>query len=189
MTRWKLLLALAFVPLALAACGNDDDPAVSAPDSTEASDRNQADIDFAQGMIPHHQQAIEMADLALMNAESPQIKDLAQRIKDAQAPEIETMQGWLQEWGEEMPSDMSNEMGSDMMSEQEMSELKAATGAEFDRMFLTMMKRHHQSAIEMAQTELDDGQNPDAKELAQAIVDTQQAEIDEIDELLANIGG
>lgn len=189
MTRWKLLLALAFVPLALAACGRGDDPAVSAPRSTEASDRNQADIEFAQGMIPHHQQAIKMADMALMNAESPQVKDLARRIKDAQAPEIETMQAWLQKWGKEMPSGMSSQMSSGMMSEKEMSDLKAATGAEFDRMFLTMMKRHHQSAIDMAQTELDGGQNSDAKKLARTIVDTQQAEIGEIDKLLATMGG
>lgn len=188
MTRWRLLVVLALAPLAVAACGGDDDPAVSSSASTTAADRNQADVEFAQGMIPHHRQAIEMADLALTRAVSPEVKDLAQRITDAQGPEIETMRGWLEDWGEDVPSGTESDMSSGMMSEQEMADLEAATGEEFDRMFLTMMKQHHQSAIEMARTELDEGQNADAKDLAQAIVDAQQAEIEEIDGLLAAMG-
>ena len=187
MTRLRLLvtLMLALVPLVLSACGSDDDPAVSPPSSTADADRNQADVEFAQGMIPHHEQAIEMSDLALAQAVAPEVKDLAQRIKDAQTPEIETMRGWLENWGEELASGAHS---TGMMSEQEMGDLEAATGAEFDRMFLTMMKAHHETAIEMAQTELDEGQNVDAKELAQAIIDAQQAEIEEIDGLLAAMG-
>lgn len=188
MTRWRMLVVLALAPLAVAACGGDDEPAVSSSPSTAAADRNQADVEFAQGMIPHHEQAIEMADLALTNAESPDVKDLAERITAAQGPEIETMRGWLEDWGEEAPSGMESSMGSGMMSDEEMGDLEAATGEEFDRMFLEMMKEHHESAIEMAQTELDEGENTEAKDLAQAIIDAQQAEIEEIDGLLAAMG-
>jgi len=182
----------------LAACSDDDDMGGmdhgggdSSSETTEAAadadaDFNDADVAFAQGMIPHHQQAVEMAELAETRAEDPQVIDLAERIKGAQDPEIEQMQGWLEDWGQD---EMSDDMGgmdhsSGMMSEEDMTDLENATGAEFDEMFLTMMIEHHEGAIEMAQIELDDGQNPDAQELAQNIIDAQQAEIEEMQGIL-----
>ncbi|HVL03357.1 MAG TPA: DUF305 domain-containing protein [Acidimicrobiales bacterium] len=173
-----------FLGLALAAC------------SDKAEDHNAQDVSFAQEMIPHHQQAVEMSDMALAQATSPKVKDLATRIKSAQGPEIQTMKGWLSTWGEpEAPA--SDDQGgmhhggggssshTGMMTDAQMTELRAATGMGFDRMFLTMMIEHHRGAVQMSQTELDDGKYGPAKELAQTIIDAQQKEINEMQELLA----
>jgi uncharacterized protein (DUF305 family) len=193
----RIVLGLiAFIGLAglLAACGDDDDmggmdhggddSSETAEAAAEGADFNDADVTFAQGMIPHHQQAVEMADLADGRAESPEVIDLAERIKAAQDPEIEQMQGWLEDWGQEMPEAMDHEGMSGMMSEDDMTALEGASGAEFDEMFLTMMIEHHEGAIEQAETELDEGQNAEAVELAQTIIDAQQAEIEEMQGIL-----
>ena len=193
------LLALA-VALTLAACGSDDDGGVVGADdgatssSVKEVDHNHADVTFAQGMIPHHEQAIEMAEMALEQASAPEVRDLAERIKAAQGPEIETLRGWLEEWGEEEASDdsmggMEHGASSGMMSEDDMSALGELEGAEFEREFLTMMKEHHEGAIAMAETELEDGKFEAALEMAQEIIDTQSAEIEEINELMASLDG
>lgn len=193
----RIVLGLvAFVALAglLAACGDDDDMGGmdhggdDSSETTEAAapdaDFNDADVEFVQGMIPHHEQAVVMADLADDRAESPEVTDLAERIKDAQDPEIDQMTGWLEEWGQEVPEGTDHGGMDGMMSDDDMASLEDASGAEFDEMFLTMMIEHHEGAIAMAETELEDGQNADAKELAQTIVDAQQAEIDEMQGIL-----
>lgn len=187
---WKrlaaVLVVLAFVG---AACGRNDDPSIDAG-SAEA-EHNDADVEFAQGMIPHHEQAVEMADLAATKASAPEVKELAARIRQAQGPEITTMKGWLEDWGEELQAEGGEHAGMDksgmsgMMSEEEMTELEGASGESFDRMFLTMMVRHHESAIDMAETELEEGKFPPAKDLARQIATSQQAEIDEMKALLA----
>lgn len=196
MKKRIILGLIAFIGLAglLAACGDDDGMGGmdhggdESSETTEAAapdaDFNDADVEFAQGMIPHHEQAVEMADLADGRAESAEVIDLAERIKAAQDPEIEQMRGWLEDWGQEMPEAMDHEGMGGMMSEDDMTALESASGAEFDEMFLTMMIEHHEGAIEMAQTELDDGQNAEAKELAQTIIDAQQAEIEEMQGIL-----
>lgn len=191
----KRLTALALVAVALAAaCGSDDDSGAVASDTTAAeasSDSfNDADVTFAQDMIPHHEQAVEMAELAADRAGSDEVKDLASRIEAAQDPEIETMTAWLEDWDEPvdggggMEMDDGMEMGGGMMSDEDMESLEDADGADFDQLFLEMMGEHHRGAIEMAETELADGAFADALELAQEIVDTQTAEIAEIEELL-----
>ncbi len=172
--------------LTLAACGNDD--------GTDAgAGHNDADVTFAQQMIPHHQQAIEMAELAETRASSQEVKDLAADIKGAQGPEIATMTGWLESWGEDVPSNdmsgmdhgnMAGDAMAGMMSEEEMAELGAVSGADFDQMFLTMMIEHHEGAIEMAQTEQEDGENSDAIALAEDIEAAQTSEIATMNELL-----
>ncbi len=170
-----------------------------------AGPHNAADVAFATGMIPHHGQAITMAEMATSEATNPQVKSLAAAIKAAQGPEIATMSGWLTGWGQPVPaatggsdaSGMSTGMsGMDgtggmvgMMSTQEMQQLSAATGAAFDRMWLQMMVRHHQGAVTMAQTELATGQNGDAKQLAQQIIDAQNKEITTMTALLPTITG
>ncbi|MBW0109202.1 DUF305 domain-containing protein, partial [Pseudonocardia sp. KRD-182] len=193
-TAARLLAATAVAGLALAGCASGADTA--APGSTGSGSstaaaqttQNDADVTFAQGMIPHHRQAVEMAELAAGRSENPEVLDLAARIGAAQGPEIETMTGWLQEWGAEVPAegDMGDMggmagMGSGegmggMMTPEQMQGLEQATGAAFDRMFLEMMVGHHRSAVEMAQVELDEGADPEALALAQTIIDTQQAE-------------
>jgi uncharacterized protein (DUF305 family) len=142
---------------------------------------NSADVMFAQMMIPHHRQAIEMADLAPSRAASQKIKDIAKQIADGQSPEITTMSGWLKSWGEKVPAAGSKaggmNMDDGMMSEKDMATLKAARGAKFDAMFAQMMIAHHNGAISMARDEQANGKDPDAKKLAATIVKAQTAEI------------
>ncbi|WP_036453972.1 DUF305 domain-containing protein [Mycolicibacterium smegmatis] len=178
--------------------------------SAAASAHNDADVSFAQGMIPHHEQAVEMSDMLLgKQGVNPAVVSLAEKIKGAQAPEIEKMQGWLQQWGvsstpetssTDMPGhsmpghDMSGggmgEMpamgggGHGMMSEADMAALQNASGAEAGRLFLEQMIEHHEGAVTMAQQEIDNGQAPEAVEMARSIVSSQQAEIDEMRGLL-----
>lgn len=159
---------------------------------------NDADVTFAQMMIEHHRGAIEMADLAPSRAASDKVKQLAAKIKAAQAPEIEQMSGWLTAWGTG-PAASSSAMGSmsgmaqgsstssampGMMSGEQMTQLTAATGAAFDKMFLQLMIAHHQGALEMSKTEKTSGQNPDAQALADSIISSQTAEIATMQELL-----
>ena len=154
---------------------------------------NAADEMFVTMMIPHHQQAIEMADLILgKDGIDERVVTLAQQIKDAQGPEIETMQGWLQEWGLPSPDPSAGGMegmdhGDGMMSEEDMAALESATGVEATRLFLQGMIEHHNGAIMMAETELSNGQNPDALELAQQVIDGQSAEVTTMQEILDSL--
>ncbi|AXH93629.1 DUF305 domain-containing protein [Micromonospora aurantiaca] len=196
--------------LVTAACGGGDDMAgmdhSNSSLSTGASSAangtfNDADVMFAQMMIPHHQQAVEMAGLAPSRAKDPELKDLAAKIKAAQDPEITTMKGWLTAWGKptsppsghNMPG-MSASPGHDMpgmnsdmpgmMSDQEMADLTAAKGTDFDKKFAQMMIAHHNGAIEMAKTEQANGSNPDAKALAAKIAADQAAEVRTLQKIL-----
>src|SRR5690606_14895903 len=151
---------------------------------------NQEGVMFAQMMIPHHQQAVEMSELAETRAADPEVKEIAAKIKAAQDPEIATLRGWLTEWGaSEMPMDggQAGHGMSGMMTEEDMTKLKASKGAAFDRMFTQMMIQHHDGAIDMAQTELSQGSDPKAKELAQAIITAQQGEIEQMNKILERL--
>lgn len=188
--------------LVLAACGSDNgsgstpssaQTSASANAENTADAHNDQDVSFAQDMIPHHQQAIQTAQMAAAQASSAEVKKLATRIEKAQAPEIETMSGWLESWGEDVPSSMPgmDHGGSDassgmpgMMDTEDMDELMDASGKGFDSMFLTMMVEHHQGAVEMATTEKEDGQYGPAKKMAADIITTQNAEIEEMNKLL-----
>ena len=159
--------ALVAGTLLLAGCADDSsDPVHNGPrmgnsdtsTSTSGSAEgtfNDTDVAFARDMIPHHQQAIQMARLAEGQAEDPRVRDLADRIEAAQQPEIETLSGWLGDWDAD-PGHMDDGMGGmgGMMSEQDMHSLMNATGAEFDRLFLEQMTVHHQGAVEMAEAEI-----------------------------------
>jgi uncharacterized protein (DUF305 family) len=173
------------------AAGAPSAPASAAP----GLEHNQADLTFAQSMIPHHQQAVEMADLAQTRASDPKVKALADKISKAQGPEITTMSGWLAAWGgpgASMPAGESHgdmgEMGTmpGMMTAEEMAGMQSATGAAFDRIFLQMMIKHHQGAVEMARTEQQQGLNPDAKALAATVERDQTAEIAEMQAMLGS---
>ena len=186
----RLLLAIG-VGLAFlgAACGDSDDqPALQQP----TADHNDADVAFAQGMIPHHEQAIEMSDLALTKAGTPQVKALADRIKAAQGPEINQMKAWLTQWGQPLTAGHDHghggHSGAGMLSEAEMSTLTNTSGPAFDKLFLEGMIRHHEGAVTMAQEEIEKGQFPEAKQLARNIVDSQRAEITEMRGLLQLVG-
>ncbi|MDN3495145.1 DUF305 domain-containing protein [Planococcus sp. APC 4015] len=161
----------------------------AAPSAEAGGEFNSADSMFAMMMIPHHEQAVEMSDMILAKDDiDPRVAELAQQIKDAQAPEIELMQSWLEAWGMSGSGGMDGmDHGDGMMSEEDMSALEEASGSEAARLFLEQMIEHHQGAIEMAEAQLEDGVNPDAVALAQVIVEAQTAEIATMQDLLTQI--
>lgn len=187
-------LALGAVALSaatlLAACGSDTDhsgmPGMSGMSSSSATasaggsavQGAPGDVMFAQMMIPHHQQAVEMADLALdaKAGASDDVRTLAADIKAAQDPEIRTMQGWLTSWGAPAGEGMDHGMPG-MMSETDMTSLEDASGTDFDRQWLTMMIAHHEGAITMAQDVLSSTKDDAVRALADAIIKAQQREI------------
>lgn len=204
-----VLIGTALSALALSGCGGDGmgsmgmgspsaTPTASAtpsygPPATGA--RNAQDVTFASQMIPHHAQAIEMASMALSRDTDADVKALAAQIKAAQEPEISALGGWLIGWGEPLPMTgsmpgMSGMSASDgMMTDAEMAQLDQATGAEFARMYLASMIKHHQGAVAMAKTELASGQNAQAKQMASMIVSAQEKEIATMKTLLTKLGG
>lgn len=185
--------------VALAACGSSTAGSTSgagtgaAASVAAAADASAADISFAQLMIPHHQQAVEMADLALARETSLDVRQLAEQIKGAQDPEIQLMSGWLEEWGAPMKMgddhgshDMGGMTMSGMMTDEEMQALEDATGTDFDRMWLEMMIAHHEGAISMADEVKAGSTNADVIALADAVIAGQTEEIDTMTELLAS---
>lgn len=223
MTKLMMLSAGAVVAAALVAgCSNqstDGAAKTSATSATSASAspqtsgaqdtaaHNDADVMFAQHMIPHHQQAVEMSDVLLAKQGiDPRVTELATQIKGAQAPEIEQMQGWLKQWGNppmpsmsQMPQQGHGDMGhgsmgqgdmpamQGMVSEADMTALRNAQGVEAAKLYLTHMIAHHEGAITMAQDEIKDGQYAAAVEMAHAIVKTQQQEIDTMRQILGSL--
>ena len=196
----KSLIGIATAGVAVVAlvagCGGNDTagPASTAPTATsngQAGGNTAADVTFAQGMVPHHQQALDMAKLVPSRSTNAKVLDLAKRVEGAQDPEIQKMNGWLKAWGAStsMPGmDHGSMPGmSGMMSAEDMKMLEQSKGAAFDRMWLDMMIKHHEGAVEMAKTELQKGGNADAKKLAQDIVDAQQKEIAEMRDLLKTV--
>lgn len=152
-----------------------------------ATEHNDADTMFAQGMIPHHEQAVEMSEMMLRKNDIPaSVTDLAKRIQAAQAPEIETMTGWLKTWNESATMGAGHSMDG-MMGEGDMKQLESAQGTEAAKLFLTQMIAHHQGAIMMAQTEMSQGKNAAAIQLSKDIVTAQKAEIKEMQDLLATL--
>lgn len=162
---------------------------------------NATDVGFAQGMIPHHAQAVEMADMAITANAGSQVRALAQRIKSAQDPEIRTMSTWLRDWGQSVPDSSSGSMGSGshdmtampgmmmdgMMTSADMRRLSQSSGNAFDRLWVELMIQHHEGAVRMAKTELAEGKDPAARALAQSIVTSQEAEIREMNALLPSL--
>lgn len=192
--RGLALAAPLALALALAGCagaaGTGAMPGMdhgSAMPSASADQVTMADQMFVTMMIPHHQQAIEMAEILLAKeGVDPRVVAIAERIKAAQGPEIELMQGWLEEWGvEETPHGMDH--GDGMMSEADMTALRDADGATASELFLTQMIVHHEGAVEMAQAALRDAENPDVLALAQQVIEDQQAEIAEMRELATEL--
>ncbi|WAP50570.1 DUF305 domain-containing protein [Arthrobacter sp. ATA002] len=160
-------------------------PSAGAGAGHSNSGHNSADTMFAQMMIVHHQQAMEMSDIVLAkDGLDPEIVQLAENIKAAQAPEIETMNTWLRNWGE--PAHVSGEMPMDgMVNPEGLAQLQAAQGAEAARLFLIQMIAHHEGAIAMAEEEVSNGSAPEAVELARSVISEQEAEITDMDGLLA----
>jgi uncharacterized protein (DUF305 family) len=143
---------------------------------------------FLQMMIPHHEQAVEMSDLALSTSKNAEVLKLAKQIKGAQAPEIINMRGWLADAGlsEDPGHSMGNGMGA-MLSDSELSALKGSKGKAFDRLFLTGMIAHHEGAVHMVMM-IENSPNRDVYKLGQEIVKSQTAEIELMKKILQRIG-
>jgi uncharacterized protein (DUF305 family) len=165
----KLLLAM-ISALVLTGC---------ATSSQSSSDYSVDDISFAEMMIPHHEQAIEMSEIALLNTTNPDVLQLAQGIKDAQAPEIELMKSWD---GVKVSTHAGHTMDG-MLSAGELNDLREAQGQEFDRLFLQGMIKHHEGAIVMAQ-DVAVSMNKEVADLSAAIISAQELEIAAMKELL-----
>ncbi|MCZ2811923.1 DUF305 domain-containing protein [Modestobacter sp. VKM Ac-2979] len=163
----------------------------------QGAEFNDTDVAFAQGMIPHHEGALMMSAVAIDRASDPRVVDLAERIEAGQDPEIDLMTAWLEEWGQ--PLEESGSMGGmdhgsgdmggmGMDGGMGMEEMPAA-GRDFGRMWLDAMIEHHEGAVEMARTEVEDGRNAEAVDLARSISEVQAQEIEEMRQLLTELGG
>lgn len=226
MKRSTILTTLALASaLALAGCGTSgEETAGEAPEATTSAaagagstdtatatpstsaqavteEHNDADTMFAQMMIPHHEQAVEMSEVMLAKDDlDPDIEALANKVVAAQGPEIAQLETMLETWGEPTSMESGGMEGMDhgsesgagmdgMMTGEQMQELEAAEGTEAAQMYLTMMTTHHRGAIDMAQKEVADGQNPQAIEMAQKVIEDQEAEIAEMETLLTQLQG
>jgi uncharacterized protein (DUF305 family) len=161
----------------------------SGSEENAASNHSQQDVMFAQMMIPHHEQALEMSVVALATSSNEDVLDLAQRIFDGQGPEIELMHSWIDSaardggMSHEMPD--GTMMGDDIMgggvmegmvSDEVLAELSTLESPEFDRLFLELMIGHHEGALAMVQM-IEGSDNAEARALAQEITAAQEAEI------------
>jgi uncharacterized protein (DUF305 family) len=200
MRAWKLFPAVVALALPLAACGSDA-PANSSSSAGEPSASatldtvsHPDDVMFLTMMIPHHGQALEMAELALEFGEDSRVLDLAQRIADAQGPEIEQMQQWLRDGGHPVPDSMTMPTGhaghggmEGMLTDIQLEELRKARGHDFDHLFLQGMVAHHEGAVEMSKPLLSSGRSGKAIDLAREIDRAQRAEVREMKALLEEI--
>ncbi|WMY77408.1 DUF305 domain-containing protein (plasmid) [Citricoccus nitrophenolicus] len=171
-------------------------PSATATGSAEeiSAEHNDADVMFAQMMLPHHEQAVEMSEMLLAKDDIPaEVADFAQQVIDAQGPEIERMNAMLTAWDAEPMGDMEGMEGMDhggmsgMMSEEDMAALEEAQGTEAARLYLEQMTAHHEGAVDMAQDQVDNGQNPQAVALAEQVITAQEAEIAEMEQMLGNL--
>ena len=190
MKKTGAVILSSFATIALLAgctAAAEDTPHMDHGDHSDHSDTmesmGESETMFATMMIPHHQQAIDMSELALANSSNADVKKLAQQIIDAQAHEIEQMQSWIDGHGHEVHGD-HDMMG--MASEEDLARLKTLKSPEFDELFLNLMIVHHEGALDMVSM-LDGTDKAEAKELAQHIVEVQKAEIELMNRLLAGL--
>jgi uncharacterized protein (DUF305 family) len=196
-TRLVAVLAALAAALFLSACtspasepssdGHTDHEHTSEPVITgEPAAHNSDDVAFATNMIPHHQQAVELSALVPDRSTNPEVISLAADIAAAQQPEIETMKVFLVQWtgGEQTGGHGGHADMQGMVDKATMAKLESLSAAEFDTLWLQSMIGHHQGAVEMAKAEIANGANTDAKGLAQTIIDTQQAEIGQMQQML-----
>ena len=189
MTRFSVVFAISLVALSLSACTINinvpSNPGFGMMNS-ERAEEDQVEM-FAEMMIPHHQQAIDMSLIALERSDNEAVKDLAQRIIDGQTPEIELMSTWISGSGSRgMISGMGMPGMGGMASDEEMAELGTLTSPEFDRQFLTLMIEHHEGALHMVHM-IDDSRVSEVAELADDIVRVQTEEIEEMNALLEGL--
>jgi uncharacterized protein (DUF305 family) len=188
MAAMAMLLAAAF----LTACGGSEQHRAtgsSAEKSSEAADHNADDIAFARNMVPHHEQAVQMAQMVPTNTTNQQVIALATLITTTQVSEMQAFRAWLMQWEDAQGSDSAGHDShgvpmAGMVDKPTMDKLQSLSGAEFDRLWLTSMIDHHRGAIAMAQYEVAHGRNADVLYLARSIIASQQAEIDRMKQML-----
>ena len=154
--------------------------------SSNSSKFSNTDVMFAQMMIPHHQQAVDMSEVALATSTTPDVLALATKIRDAQAPEITLITSWIEKAGAStsMGHNMDDMGMGGMMSDEEMAALKSASGTAFDTLYLEGMITHHEGALQMVKM-IANSKNADVRKLGEAIVTSQTAEIAQMKMMLA----
>ena len=183
-------LALTLVAV-LGGCSNGMADSASSSATSIDPTFNKADLKFAQTMIPHHEQAIEMSDIILAKPDvTPEVTTLAQQAKDTQQPQVTTMRELLTAWNQPLVPDHGAEADEDhwaaegVLTPEEMQAIAAADSRTSQQLFLEGMIQHHKGAVVMVQDEIDNGENSNAVKLAQAIKDGQSAEITAMEGLL-----
>lgn len=197
-TRLTAALAGLAAVAALSSCSTatkeDHGAHATSASSAAAPAHDEDDVMFAQMMIPHHQQAVELAALVPDRSTDPALIKLAAAISAQQQPEIDTMTAALRQWGVN-PDEMAHGSGhagmtmQGMVDDATMVKLEALKGPEFDALWLKSMIGHHQGAIAMAKVEITDGTNPAMIAMAKDIVSAQQSEIDQMNTMLAGVQG
>ncbi|HSF37169.1 MAG TPA: DUF305 domain-containing protein [Nocardioides sp.] len=215
--RATAALAVLALGLGLAGCTSDAEPEEEAapvvqlgapgesnttlsPEEAESIDDpayTAADVAFVQGMIPHHQQALEMTALVGDRADDPDLRTIAERIEVSQVAEIEQLEGWLTARGESVSGMHAGHGDGEhgmpgMLTPQEMTRLERASGRRFDELFLLGMIRHHEGAVLMVEsllTEGEGGQESEVFQLAGHIGSDQQVEIAAMKRKLAELAG
>lgn len=198
--RAAALLVAVAAGVSLSACSTptktteDHSAHSSSVAASQSAAHNEDDVSFAQLMIPHHQQAVELSDMVPERSTNPEVVSLAAKIAAAQQPEIDTMKAALKQWGVN-PAETQHESGhvgmsmQGMVDDSTMLNLRGLKGPDFDILWLTSMIGHHEGAIEMAKVEVGAGKSPEMTALARSIITAQQAEIDQMKKMLQNIGG
>ncbi|MFN0141978.1 MAG: DUF305 domain-containing protein [Mycobacterium sp.] len=198
-SRTRVLAAIATLAAAivLSSCGTaatqNQGLSASATSAEQVAAHNADDVMFAQMMIPHHQQAIELAAMVPDRSSNPDVIALAAKIVGEQQPEIDMMKALLLQWNVD-PNEMSHESGhagmamTGMVNDATMVRLDSLKGASFDMLWLQSMISHHEGAIAMAKSEIADGKSADMTTVAADIVAAQQAEIDQIKQMLIGLG-
>lgn len=188
--RSRMLLPVLVLALALgaSACGNDDDGAGAGAENDPAAGAETSeavDMTFVSMMMPHHEMAIQMGEMAAEKGSTAEVKALGRKIADDQKQEMTTLQGLARDVGAE-PMTMPPPIQA--MDEDMMKRMQAASGTEFDMMFLEDMRMHHAQAISEAEFEIAAGANEDVKALARKIREAQLAEIDQMNGMIARMG-
>lgn len=200
--RAAAALAAVVLAVVLAACTRPADTAGDGQSGSQSTETpvitgepagfNADDIAFADNMIAHHKQAIELSKLVPDRSTNPELVALASRIPAVQQPEINILNVFLVQWNENPEvgsSDADGHAGhgqpmQGMVDDATVSKLESLRGAEFDKLWLESMIGHHQGAVEMANTEIADGENVDAIAMAKTMVATQEGEIGQMKQML-----
>ena len=192
-TRTLAIAAALTLGLTIAGCsaGNSSSDAGASSSTSAASAHDDQDVMFAQMMLPHHKQAVEMSDMLLAKGSGVDtgVTDLAKQIKAEQSPEINQLTSWLKGWDEPTESEHSG-MGhsmSGMMSDSDMNDLDQASAEDAAKLYLEQMVQHHKGAVDMAKTEVDKGKNTDAVAMAKSIVSSQTEQITQMQDMLASL--